>query len=226
MKTPNDFGTRGDAADAPGIARLARRRVRRLRLERQGHCTGRSCSRRVPATASAQRDEAAKTGPIRRNDLYWRFDRRRLSAEEIRDSLLAASGQLDRNARRGRTRSRRSHAGTTPSTSRSAPSSRPTGGACTWSRCATAGTRSSACSTGPTPTPPRPQRQTTTVPTQALYFLNDPFFHRPGGRLADRAIASRTTRPASTSCSASRCSAAPTEPRPRDVGSVLEARHG
>ncbi len=28
------------------------------------------------------------------NDLYWRFDMRRLGAEEVRDSMLAASGQL------------------------------------------------------------------------------------------------------------------------------------
>jgi hypothetical protein len=30
------------------------------------------------------------------NDLYWRFNRRRLSAEEIRDAMLAVSGSLDR----------------------------------------------------------------------------------------------------------------------------------
>ncbi|MEO2045657.1 MAG: DUF1549 and DUF1553 domain-containing protein [Pirellulales bacterium] len=30
------------------------------------------------------------------NDLYWRFDSRRLSAEEIRDSILMVSGQLNR----------------------------------------------------------------------------------------------------------------------------------
>ena len=30
-----------------------------------------------------------------KNEFYWRFDRRRLSAEEIRDTVLQASGQLD-----------------------------------------------------------------------------------------------------------------------------------
>jgi hypothetical protein len=30
------------------------------------------------------------------NDLFWRFNRQRLEAEAIRDSLLAASGELDR----------------------------------------------------------------------------------------------------------------------------------
>ena len=29
------------------------------------------------------------------NELFWRFDRRRLSAEEIRDSILAVSGKLN-----------------------------------------------------------------------------------------------------------------------------------
>jgi hypothetical protein len=29
------------------------------------------------------------------NNLFWRFDVRRLSAEEIRDSLLAVSGSLN-----------------------------------------------------------------------------------------------------------------------------------
>jgi hypothetical protein len=32
------------------------------------------------------------------NDLFWRFNMRRLSAEEVRDSILATSGQLNRKA--------------------------------------------------------------------------------------------------------------------------------
>jgi hypothetical protein len=32
------------------------------------------------------------------NDLYWRFDPRRLSAEEVRDSILLATGQLNAEA--------------------------------------------------------------------------------------------------------------------------------
>jgi hypothetical protein len=37
--------------------------------------------------------EAAAVDP--ENKLYWRFDRRRLAAEEVRDSLLTVSGRLD-----------------------------------------------------------------------------------------------------------------------------------
>lgn len=43
--------------------------------------------------ASTPRAEALKRDP--ENDLFWRFDMRRLSAEEIRDSILAVSGNLN-----------------------------------------------------------------------------------------------------------------------------------
>ena len=38
-------------------------------------------------------DEALEVDP--RNDLFWRFNPRRLTAEEVRDSMLAASGELN-----------------------------------------------------------------------------------------------------------------------------------
>ena len=41
------------------------------------------------------------------NAWYWRFDRRRLDAEALRDSLLALAGNLDRSTAPARTRSRR-----------------------------------------------------------------------------------------------------------------------
>ena len=37
--------------------------------------------------------EALKLDPT--NDLFWRFDMRRLTGEEIRDSILAVSGNLN-----------------------------------------------------------------------------------------------------------------------------------
>ena len=39
---------------------------------------------------------------------------------------------------------------------------------------------------GADPNATTPSRQTTTVPTQALYFLNDPFFHRRADAFALR----------------------------------------
>ena len=42
---------------------------------------------------------------------------------------------------------------------------------------------------GADPNASTPARQTTTVPTQALYFLNDPFFHAQADRVASRVLA-------------------------------------
>ncbi|MEO2199216.1 MAG: DUF1553 domain-containing protein [bacterium] len=39
---------------------------------------------------------------------------------------------------------------------------------------------------GADPNATTPQRQATTVPTQALFFLNDPFFHAQASRLIER----------------------------------------
>jgi hypothetical protein len=43
--------------------------------------------------SSAASDEALQADP--ENDLFWRFDMRRLEAEEIRDSILAVNGSLN-----------------------------------------------------------------------------------------------------------------------------------
>jgi len=43
--------------------------------------------------SSASRDDGYRMDPG--NDLFWRFDVRRLSAEEVRDSMLAVSGSLN-----------------------------------------------------------------------------------------------------------------------------------
>jgi hypothetical protein len=43
--------------------------------------------------SSAANEAALAKDPL--NDLFWRFDLRRLTAEEVRDSILAATGQLN-----------------------------------------------------------------------------------------------------------------------------------
>jgi Protein of unknown function (DUF1553)/Protein of unknown function (DUF1549)/Planctomycete cytochrome C len=45
--------------------------------------------------SSKANDKALAADPL--NDLFWRFDMRRLSAEEIRDSILAVNDSLNRN---------------------------------------------------------------------------------------------------------------------------------
>ena len=44
----------------------------------------------------SSQDEPQSLGKDPRNDLFWRFDARRLSAEELRDSMLAVAGKLNR----------------------------------------------------------------------------------------------------------------------------------
>ena len=118
------------------------------------------------------------------NALYWRFDRRRLSAEELRDGLLAVSGQLDRKPGEAHP--------IPPESSWSFTQHVPFGTFYDTDK------RSVyliqvrnrrhpflGLFDGADPNATTPQRQTTTVPTQALYFLNDPFFHTQAPRVAE-----------------------------------------
>src|SRR4029077_13478391 len=117
----------------------------------------------------------------------WRFERRRLSAEELRDSLLVASGQLD----------------PTPG----GPYPLPQSGSWSYSQhvpfagVPETNQRSIYQMTlrnrrnlfmslfdGADPNATTPQRQVTTVPTQSLYFLNDPFFHAQSEKVARRVL--------------------------------------
>jgi len=136
--------------------------------------------------ASAARSDAAAVDAS--NDLYWRFDRRRLSGEELRDSLLVASGQLDRKPGAAHP--------FPPETSWSYSQHVP------FSTYYESDKRSVYLVSlrnrrhpflglfdGADPNATTPQRQDTTVPTQALYFLNDPFFHAQAEKATGRALA-------------------------------------
>jgi hypothetical protein len=93
VATPNDFGTRGKPPTHPELLDwLAARFVeegwsvkamhRRLMLS-QGY-------------QMASVDDPARSAADPNDDLLWSFRRRRLSAEEIRDAMLAVAGTLDR----------------------------------------------------------------------------------------------------------------------------------
>jgi len=95
--TPNDFGVRGQAPTHPELLDyLAARFV-------EGGWSVKKMHRlimlsRVYQLAGAAGGAAAKNGAAdANNDLLWRFNRRRLEAEEIRDAILAVSGRLDRS---------------------------------------------------------------------------------------------------------------------------------
>ncbi|MBI3865506.1 MAG: PSD1 domain-containing protein, partial [Planctomycetia bacterium] len=92
VATPSNFGTRGDVPTHPELLDwLARRFVERgwsikdmHRLILTSHVWRLSCN---------HHEENAAADPD--NRFYWRSDRRRLDAEAIRDALLSVAGTLD-----------------------------------------------------------------------------------------------------------------------------------
>jgi hypothetical protein len=92
--TPSDFGLRGEPPTHPELLDwLAGQFVERGWSIKAMHRlimrskTYRLSSRHVAGNAAVDPD----------NKLYWRYDRRRLDAEEIRDCMLAVSGNLRRD---------------------------------------------------------------------------------------------------------------------------------
>ncbi len=180
VRSPNDFGSRGDAPTHRELLDwLAAEFVARGSSVKAMH-------RLIMNTAAYRRSSARPEAGVPAdpdNRLLARFTRRRLSAEEIRDSLLVASGQLDR----------------TPAEAHPFPAE------ATWkftqhvpfSAVYPTNKRSAFLMVqrqrrhpfltlfdGADPNASTPARQTTTVPTQALYFLNDPFFHEQAAHFA------------------------------------------
>jgi mono/diheme cytochrome c family protein len=93
VRSPNNFGTAGDKPTHPELLDwLASQWIASGRTFKTLHRTIMLSS--AYRMSSGPNPEGAKADPA--NDLFWRFDRRRLTAEEIRDSLLAFSGELSR----------------------------------------------------------------------------------------------------------------------------------
>ena len=189
VQTPNDFGTRGQQPTHPELLNwLAAKFIEsgwsiksmhRLILHSAAY---RRSSESVPGEAQTK---ALAQDP--NNNLYWRFDRQRLNAEELRDSLLVISQQID--------------------LSPGGPHTLPPTGSWSFSQhvpfagVAANDKRSVYQMTlrnrrdpfmslfdGADPNATTPQRQVTTVPTQSLYFLNDPFFHSQAEKIARRVL--------------------------------------
>jgi hypothetical protein len=93
VRSSNNFGVAGDKPTHPELLDwLAKEWISNGRRLKPLHRTIMLSS--AYRMSSAPNMEAARVDPA--NDLSWRFDRRRLTAEEVRDSLLAASGELSR----------------------------------------------------------------------------------------------------------------------------------
>jgi hypothetical protein len=185
VRTPSDFGTRGSPPSHPELLDwLATRFI-------QSGWSIKALHRLIVHSEAYQR-KSEETERLQGSDpgnVYLaRFSRRRLSAEEIRDSVLLVSGTLDR----------------TPAGAHPFPPAR------TWGFTQHApfqavydhDRRSIYLMTqrikrhpflglfdGADASSSTAERHTTTVATQALFFLNDPFIHARARSLADRLMA-------------------------------------
>jgi hypothetical protein len=199
VPTPNDFGTRGQAPTHPELLDyLASRFVesgwsvkamhRQILLSRTWQLS--SGSEQTTAFAA----QAANVQRDPNNDLYWKFNRYRLDAESIRDTLLFVGGDLDE-----------SPVGTHPF-----PPQHTWG----WTQhnpfVATYETRRRsvylmqqrlkkhpylALFDGADPSSSTGSRLVSTTPLQALFVMNDPLAHAESAKLASRAIAAESDEP-------------------------------
>jgi Protein of unknown function (DUF1553)/Protein of unknown function (DUF1549)/Planctomycete cytochrome C len=93
VRTPDDFGTRGAQPTHPELLDwLAKRFVEDGWSVKSLH--RRIVLSRAYAMACVENEPYQRTDP--QNERLWTFNRRRLSAEELRDAMLAVSGKLDR----------------------------------------------------------------------------------------------------------------------------------
>jgi hypothetical protein len=220
VKTPNDFGTRGQPPTHPELLdHLAREFVRsgwsikalhRLIMasavyQQQsrwsvasepvvgGQSSANSAAEDCPVIPGTTRVGRLITDSLNA-DHFSPFPRRRLGAEETRDAILAVSGALD------------------PTPGQGHPFPAPTGWGFTqhgpFNAVYDHDRRSVYLMTqrirrhpflalfdGADPNASTAERRTTTVPTQALFFLNDPFVHANSDRFADSVLAAGTDDP-------------------------------
>jgi hypothetical protein len=188
VDTPNDFGTRGSPPSHPELldwlaanfveSGWSVKRLHRLIVHSAAY-------QRASSFADPGQGALGRLDPD--NRLLGHFSRRRLQAEEIRDALLAVAGELDRSP--------------------GGPHPFPV--VSTWAftqhapfQAVYEHTRRGvylmtqrikrhpflALFDGADPSSSTPRRHTTTVPTQALYFLNDPFVHARSATLAGQLL--------------------------------------
>jgi len=212
VKTPNDFGTRGQRPTHPELLdhlatefirggwsiKALHRRIMLSAAYRQSsqysvishQASVGSAPDDCPIIPGTTRVAGLNTGPLTTDysSDFSPFPRRRLGAEETRDALLQVSGGLDATPGEGH------------------PFPAPTGWGYTqhgpFSAVYEHNRRSVYLMTqrikrhpflalfdGADPNASTAERRTTTVPTQALFFLNDPFVHASADRFARRILA-------------------------------------
>jgi hypothetical protein len=179
VRTPSDFGFRGDPPTHPELLDyLAVKFVESGWSLKKLH--------RLIMTSAAYRQSSADNEAARKQDpenlLLWRMNRRRLEIEAVRDSMLAAAGRLDLTA------------GGLPFPLTSEPSTprRSVYGFIERGRIPALLNAFDFAS----PDQHAPLRYVTTVPQQALFFLNSPFVAEQSSALANRPEVSSASSPA------------------------------
>jgi hypothetical protein len=188
VPTPNDFGKQGKPPTHPELLDYLARRFMR------SGWSVKAMHRLIVLSRTYQlssQDDADNLRADPGNELRWRFGRRRLDAEAIRDTLLAVSGALDR----------------------SPGGSHPFPDQTTWDftqhkpfKAVYDTDRRSvylmtqriqrhpflALFDGPDTNASTARRITSTTPLQSLFLLNDPFVHEQARRFAARLLAERS----------------------------------
>jgi hypothetical protein len=201
VATPSDFGTRGAAPTHPELLDwLAATFVEQGWSVKTMHRVIMSSALYQQASASNEETVISKSvtsKPVRTDSLitdslitaYRPFPRRRLEAEEIRDTLLALSGELDREP---------GEAQPFPAENTNFTQHNPFKAMYdTRKRSVYLMTQRIqrhpflALFDGPDANASTAERGSSTVPTQSLYFLNDPFFHARSETFAKRLLAQR-----------------------------------
>ena len=183
VRTPNDFGSRGQAPSHPELLDW-------LASELTHHADWqlKPLHRLLLQSDTYQRSSLADPTADPENLYLGRFSRRRLSIEELRDSLLQLAGGLERNTGGPHPFPDQASWGF----SQHAPfaASYPTNRRSIYLMLKR-NRRDPlfALFDGADPNSTTPERALTTVPTQALFFLNDPFFHEQAERLSQSVLA-------------------------------------
>ncbi len=181
VRTPSDFGFRGDAPTHPELLDYLA-----VKFVQQGWSLKKL--HRMIMTSAAYRQSSDATNEAAKkvdpeNLLLWRMNRRRLEIEAVRDSMLVAAGRLDAKA------------GGTPFDLMSQPSiaRRSVYGFIERGKVPAMLSAFDFSS----PDQHAPMRFVTTVPQQALFFLNSPFVAEQAeyvGARVDRADAAKGVR--------------------------------
>lgn len=178
VRSENDFGARGELPTHPELLEWLAARFAASGYRVKG------IHRLIMLSAAYQRASGSPNAQDPENRWLAHFNRRRVTAEELRDSLLSVSAQLDPTPGEG-------HPFPPESTWTFTQHNPFTAVYDTNQRSAYLMVQRQrrhpflALFDGADPNASTPIRQTTTVPTQALYFINDPFFHAQSNAFAE-----------------------------------------